>query len=263
LKQNRMNRTIILVTLLSITVEFLSVPGLHAQACKATQIAPPLAQTAEELRHQFGAVRFRREEQWEDRFVVKWSAATVALTPHIFQVQARRFEVSGDSLIAHTNSAIPTMYVSTSPDESRVYKLGGFDSPEQEFNRMVADGPTQKIGNEREAESRGLMCAEIVYSLSPEWWLGGATSAKLQAAKHFFDAGHEDGLRLAEKWWNSFKVDRRALNITTTKVNRIFLVNLPVFWASVEGHSVPEIRLYRIEISESGTCHINEPVIYR
>jgi hypothetical protein len=107
------------------------------------------------------------------------------------------------------------------------------------------------------------MCAEIVYVLSPEWWVNGASNAKLQAAKHFFNNGHEDGLQLAEKWWKSFKGDRAAINVTTTKANGAFFVNLPVFWAPVEGHSIPEIRVYRIEVSESGTCHMNEPVVYR
>jgi hypothetical protein len=155
------------------------------------------------------------------------------------------------------------MYVATSSDESKIYKLGGFSSSEQDFNRLVSEGPVQKIRTERDAESRGLLCAEIVYDLSSAWWVDGASSVKLQAAHHFFDEGHEDGLRLAEKWWRSFRGNRAALKITTTKANGAFSVNLPVFWAPVETHSVPEIKLYRIEVSEGGTCHINEPIIYR
>src|SRR5262249_45113788 len=163
--------------------------------------------TAEDLRTQYGPVRFQREEQWEDRFIVRWSPTTAALMPRIFQVQSRRFDVAGDSVTTNASTGIPTMYLATSPDESRIYKLAGFDSPERNFNRLVAEGPAQKIRTEGEAESRGLMCAEIVYVLSPEWWVNGASNAKLQAAKHFFNNGHEDGLQLAEKWWKSFKGD--------------------------------------------------------
>jgi hypothetical protein len=119
---------------------------------------------------------------------------------------------------------------------------------------LVNEGPGQEIRTTREAESRGLLCAEIVYGLSPNWWLGGASSAKSKAAGHFFAEGHEDGLQLGERWWKSAKGNRGALEITTTNSNGVFSVSVPVFWAPVEGHSTPEVKLYRIEVAKSGAC---------
>ncbi len=151
------------------------------------------------------------------------------------------------------------MYLATSSDESTVYRLAGFPSPEQEFSRLVKESSQQKITTESAAESRGLLCAQIVYGLPPAEWLGGVSSTKLQAAQHFFDEGHDDGLLLAEKWWKSFRGDPAKLTIRTTKTKDAFSVHLPVFWAPVEVHSVPEVRLYRIDVSADGICHMDQP----
>jgi len=260
-RRNRVSR-ILIVTALTAAMQLYSLVA-HAQASQSNDALPGLARVREELRPQFGSVRFTREEQWEERFVVRASPAALTMTPRIFRVQVPRFELVGDSVITHTSPSIPTMYVAAYPDASRIYKLGGFTSAEAEFNRLVSESPEQKIRTEAEAESRGLMCAEIVYVLSSEWWLSGASSAQLQAAKHFFDTGHADALRLSEKWWKAFKGDPAAINITTTRSDGGFVVNLPIFWAPVEGHSAPEIKVYRIDVSERGACHRHDPVVYR
>jgi len=162
--------------------------------------------------------------------------------------------MSGASVVERVPNGLPTMYVATSGDGSRVYRLAGFPGAEQAFNRLINEGPSQRIRTTPEAESRGLLCAEIVYGLSPSWWLGGASSAKSKAAEHFFAEGHKNGLQLGERWWKSAKGNRGALKITTTNSNGLFSVSVPVFWAPVEGHSTPEVKLYRIEVTEIGAC---------
>jgi hypothetical protein len=231
---------------------------LQAQSSKTKVAVRSLAQIADELRPEYGGVRFHREEELEDRFIVRaWPASALAVAPHIFQIQARQFDFVGGSTTVRIRNGLPIMYLATSSDEL-AYKLAGFPSAEQEFSRLVSEH-SQKLRTKSEAESRGLLCAEIVYGLSPAWWVDGASSAKLQAAKHFFNEGHDDGLLLTEKWWESFSVDPAKITITTTKTKDTFSVHLPVFWAPVEVHSAPEIRMYRIEVSENGTCHMEKP----
>jgi hypothetical protein len=217
-----------------------------------------LTQVADELRPEFGSVRFHREEQFEDRFIVRGATESlVASRPGIYQIQEQRFDPSSGSITERIPNQLPTMYVAASGDGSRIYRLAGFPGAEQEFNRLVSEGAVQKITTTAEAESRGLLCAEIVYGLSPNWWLDGPSSAKLKAAGHFFAEGHEDGLLLGERWWKTAKGNREALRITATNSTQAFLVNLPIFWAPVEGHSIPEVKMYRIEVAGDGTCRMN------
>jgi hypothetical protein len=225
---------------------------------------PSLEQISQELRVKLGPVDFRREREWEDRFVVRWSEPVISQLPHIYKVQPRRFDTSKEPVTERMAGDLPVMYVATSSDELKSYKLAGFDSSEQDFNRMVADSSSQKIKTAREAESRGLLCAEIVYALSPNWWVDGAASVQLKAAEHFFSEGHQDALRLAEKWWKKVGKNRADLRIVTKQANNdSFVVNLPLFWAPVETHSIPEIKIYGIEVSREGTCHLSPPTIVK
>lgn len=225
---------------------------------------PPLVQIAQHLHEQFGPVGFQRDERWEERFLVRWSEVAFSERPHIFQVHARRFEISNGSVVERVPSGVPTMYVATSKDElSKVYKLAGFDGAEQEFNRMVSDSPRQEIKTTREAESRGLLCAELVYNLFPSLWVDGASSIQLKAADHFFNEGYKDGLQRAEQWWNKAKIKTLDTRIATQKRNSVFVLSLPVFWTPVETHSIPEVRINHIEVSSQGMCHLNEPAIVK
>jgi hypothetical protein len=221
-----------------------------------------LNQVAEELRGRFGEVRFHRDEALEDRFVLHGlKPSNFGRLPRFFQLQEPRFDYTKGFLLENT-SALPTMYVASSSDRAKVYRLYGFPKPEEEFNRLVGDGPAQKIGANGDAESRGLLCAEVVYGLASQWWVADPSNAQLQAAEHFFSSGHKDGLTRGEKWWESIKGDRTELAIRTAKNDHGgFSVSLPVFWAPVEGSVVPQIRIYRIEVGETGTCHMSrQPV---
>jgi hypothetical protein len=216
-----------------------------------------LTQVAEGLHPEFGPVRFHREEKFEDNFIVRGiSASVLAFRPNFYQIQGERFDQSGRTFRERFDYDLPTMYVATSRDESNVYRLAGFPEAEESFNRLVREGPNQKILTNGDAMSRGLLCAEVVYGLSPNWWVGGISRAKLKAAEHFFAEGHEDSLLLAERWWKSAKGNRETLNITTTKSGGVFSVNVPVFWAPVPGPTIPEVKLYRIEVSDAGTCRM-------
>ncbi|MEO8663372.1 MAG: RHS repeat-associated core domain-containing protein [Bryobacteraceae bacterium] len=216
-----------------------------------------LPKIAEELRSEFGPVRFERQGQLEDRYFVRGtSRAMLDLMPKVYQIQSTRFDEAGTERLPPN---LPTMYIATSADGSRTFRLAGFDNAEESFNRLVKQGPVQQIIAKQDAESRGLLCAEIVYGLSPSWWLGGSLKAKLKAAEHFFSEGHEDGLLLAQKWWESTKGDREALEITTEKRNSAYRVRLPIFWAPVEGNSSMHVKAYRIGVSSAGTCTLTAP----
>jgi hypothetical protein len=221
--------------------------------------AASLNQVADELRGRFGEVRFHRDEALEDRFVVHGlKSSDFGLLPRFFQLQEPRFDYSRGFLMENTTNALPTMYVASSSDGAKVYRLYGFPTPEEEFNRLVVNGPAQKIGGSTDAETRGLLCAEVVYGLSSQWWVADPSNAQLQAAEHFFSAGHKDGLLRGEKWWEAIKGDRATLAIQTVKNDHGgFSVNLPMFWAPVEGSVVPQIRIYRIEVGETGSCHMD------
>jgi hypothetical protein len=253
--RNRTSRKLSLLVLLPPALSLCSSPEMKGQGLSS---APALGRIANELRSEFGPIRFHREEQFEDRFLVRGSPGSVlALRPNIYQIQGERFDQSGGLTTERIPNGLPTMYVATSSDGSKVYRLAGFHGAEQEFNRLVSEGPDQKIRTTREAESRGLLCAEIVYGLSPSWWLDGASSAKLKAAEHFFAEGHEDGLLLGEKWWKAARGNRGTVRITTTNSTGVFSVSLPILWAPVEGHSAPGVKLYRVEVSGGGTCLMN------
>jgi hypothetical protein len=259
------SKSMLWVTVLLLTVSVSPALSFHEQATSApTATASLLDQTAEELRPRYGPVRFHREEELEERFVVIGSPLSVlSRVPYFFLVQGQQFEMSGNSIYVHILGGVPTLYVATSPDGSRIYKLGGFPLAEEEFNCLVSDGPPQSIRGEDNATGRGLLCAELVYGLSPTWWISDSFSVRLQAAHHFYDEGHKNGLALADKWWRSFKGDKTALKISTTKSNEEFSVSLPVFWATVEGSISAEIRLYSIKVSDTGTCHADFQVFYK
>ncbi len=241
-------------------LDLYSTPHLFGQASPIPGRDSVLNSVSEQLRTQFGTLRFHREEGFEDQFLPNVPSTTeLELAPHFYKIEMPRFDhASGSALVHSGNGGLPTMYVGTSADERKVYRLYGFTDPEVEFNRLVGDIPFKKIGGTSDAETRGLLCAEIVYGLSDRWWVADPSNAKLQAAEHFFALGHEDGLLLGQRWWGAIKGNRSALSINTTrKEGDEFVVNLPVFWAPLEGASAPKIQIYRIEVSDAGACHMN------
>ena len=217
-----------------------------------------LTELASQLHTHYGPVRFHREEDLEDRLIVRPTVGTIASgVPRVYLVEAEPFDISSGSVVARFGGRPPTMYVSVSRDGKSLYKLGGFDQAEQDFGRLVKDLPEQTIRAKTQAESRGRLCAEIVYELSSNWIVDGTSNVKLSAAQHFFDEGHSDGLELATKWWRKAKGDRGSLQVTTESASDGFLVNIPVIWAPVEGHSSLEVRLYRINVAADGSCQMN------
>jgi hypothetical protein len=205
------------------------------------------------LESEFGSVRFHREEALEDKLGVDSNSSSA---PHIYSIERQQSYRPG--AVVRTGG-LPTMYVATIGEGTPAYTLAGFADAEHNFNKFVSEAPKQQIQTNEAAESRGLLCAEVVYGLSPSWWLAGASNVKLAAARHFFDEGHQDALSLAEKWWNRSKGDRSRIKISTTAADGAFFVSLPIWWAPVEGHSDPEIKLYRIRVSGDGSCASTAP----
>lgn len=221
-----------------------------------------LAGIRAELENQYGEVRFHREESLEDRFIIHGlPLPAFSHLPRFFQVQSPRFDLSKGFVMESSSETVPTMYVAGLPDTSKIYRLYGFPNPEQEFERLIGDAPPMKIKGINDAEMRGLLCAEVVYGLSPRWWVADPSNAKLQAAERYFAGGHKDGLLRGERWWKSIKGNRTAISIRTVKNEHAgFSVTLPIFWAPVEGDAVPQIRIYQIDVTEDGGCHINKPI---
>jgi hypothetical protein len=219
----------------------------HAEANSLKKLSIDLAT-------QLGKVRFHREEGLEDRLLVRGSSASRStLVPHIFQIQP---ETSDDEVLIRS---LPTMYVAVSPDGSIVYQLAGSPNAEGNFANMVREQLPAPIKTKEQAESRGLLCAEIVYGVSASWWVDGETGVQLKAAQHFFSEGHKDGLVLADRWWKAAKGSRAELSIATRARGDGFEIDLPIFWAPVEGHSIPEVKVYRIGVSDTGACSTPTP----
>lgn len=172
-------------------LDLYSTPHLFGQASPIPGRDSVLNSVSEQLRTQFGTLRFHREEGFEDQFLPNVPSTTeLELAPHFYKIEMPRFDhASGSALVHSGNGGLPTMYVGTSADERKVYRLYGFTDPEVEFNRLVGDIPFKKIGGTSDAETRGLLCAEIVYGLSDRWWVADPSNAKLQAAEHFLPWG--------------------------------------------------------------------------
>ena len=217
----------------------------------------PMDQVADELRPEYGAVRFHREEQFEERISSRESPDSLFL--HVYRIEQEQFDRAENSLVERISNGLPTMYIATLGNGKSVFRLAGFPDAEQNFNRLVRDILSREVRNEQLAETRGLLCSEIVYGLSPQWWLDDTSSTKLKAAEHFFAEGHENGLALAEQWWKSAKGNRNLLKITTTKSEGGYTLSLPVFWVPVEGHSNPEVKLYRVRVGADGSCQMPDP----
>ncbi len=232
--------------------------GLRGQSSACIKNDPLLKAISEELKDKWGNVRFHREEDIEDRFIVHGlDPIDFRSLPLFFRVQQPRFDLSRDPIQENVATGLPTMYLATSNDGTKIYRLYGFQNPEEEFSRLLRDNRATQIRGTSDAEMRGLLCAEIVYGLSSKWWLTGEPAAKLEASQYFFDAGHRDGLQSAEKWWKSLNEDRELLKISTARNADLYVVNLPIFSGPVEGDVKPEIRLYRIEVNQIGACHMN------
>jgi hypothetical protein len=227
-------------------------PAVMMSQDSTVDVSGALIQVAKELYPEYGPVRFHREEHLEDS--IDSGQKGRESMPRIYQIEQPRFDRSGPTTTVRVPSGLPTMYVATSIDGSVVYRLTGFQGAERSFNQLVKDFQLPNIHGKQAAESRGLFCAEVVYGLSPKWWLNGPSGAKLLAAEHFFAQGHEDGLTLAEHWWKSAKGNRTSLNISTIQSNSDFVLRVPVFWSPVEGDVKPEVKLYSITVTDSGTC---------
>jgi len=250
-------------TVLLLAILGLGIPGRATAQDSPPPVGPSLTQLAAEMRQRYGPVRFHREEDLEDQLVVRPTIETIsALNTRIYLIQAEPFDISNGSVIAHFGGGLPTMYVGTSQDGKSIYKLAGFDGAEEEFRRLVRQLPEQAIRAKNQAESRGRLCAQIVYGLLPNRWVNEASSVKLMAASHFFDEAHEDGLRLGERWWKGAKGNRELLRIDTVAAVDGYTVSIPVFSAPVEVPSVPEVRLYKIGVGPDGSCQMaGQPIV--
>jgi hypothetical protein len=216
--------------------------------------AQALRRLSSELTPKFGRLRFHREEELEDRLRPRDSSnPTISIVPHIFRIQ----DDPADDIVIPRN--FPTMYVGVSQAGSSAYKLAGFPDAERNFNEMVTDSLPSRIVTKEQAESRGLLCADLVYGLSPSWWIDGESSVQVKAAQHFFSDGQKNGLALAGRWWKSAKGNRSELAIATLVKGDGFEVELPIFWAPVESRSKPEVRLYRIDVTQRGGCSMVIP----
>jgi len=215
-----------------------------------------------EMNRTYGQVRFHREEDLEDRFISSWPGADPAALPHFYLIQRAQLQALNGGAASYMPSSMPTMYVATNPEREAVYRLYGFASAEEEFSHLVKDLPIQTITGRDQAQARGLTCGEMVYGLSSEWWVDGEPGVLLQAVKHFFASGHKDALLLAGQWWRKAKGDRDVINIATVRnVDGTYLVNLPIFWAPVEGDIPPQVKAYQIKVSVDGICHMDPGLI--
>jgi hypothetical protein len=247
----QINQTFWFVVALSTITGVIFLPLIAQQDSKSVAEGP-LVQVAQELYPADGPVRFHREDQLEDS--LDSGRKDSDSIPRIYRIEALPFDRSGPTMTMRVPSGLPTMFVAISSDGRIVYRLYGFQGAEHNFNRLVKDSQLAYSQSEQGAEARGLFCAEAVYGLSPKWWVNGASGVKLKAAQHFFDSGHEDGLTLGAKWWKSAKGDRTSLSISTTRSGTDYVLRIPVFWDAVESHVNPEVRLYSISVTETGSC---------
>jgi len=244
---------------LILTLSLLFQPQATRVGASSSSSEGSLATLAKELETKFGPIRFHREEDLEDRFIVQASShLREAAQPRFFLIEPAHSGPSDDNRPANLLTKLPRMYVALG-DDKNAYRLFGFTGAESEFNRLIGDSPKQEMHSADDAEARGLFCGEVVYGLVSRFWIADGSNAQILAAQHFFDSGHADGLSRAQRWWNSLKGNRRLLSIETRKREESgFVVRLPVFWAPVEGTVAPQIRVYQIEVATVGTCHMDE-----
>jgi len=109
-----------------------------------------LDRIAADLRDEYGSVRFHREELLEDRLntLIVYGETSIG---RIYRLQSAPLGVRPRSPFAK----LPDMFVATSADGRRVYRLLGFDHAERAFNQLIADAPGQRFVAEPAAERRG------------------------------------------------------------------------------------------------------------
>jgi hypothetical protein len=156
-------------------------PAGYVRAQDRGERSAALAQIAEQLHSEFGPVRFHREEQFEDRFIVRASPGSVfAGWPLVYQVQEERFDMSGASVVERVPNDLPTMYVATSGDGSRVYRLAGFPGPSKRSIAWSTKGRVKRY-ERRAKQSREVYSARKSFTDCPR--IGGSVEHRVRSPR--------------------------------------------------------------------------------
>jgi hypothetical protein len=245
-----------MVALVSL-VSFAAAPAA-AQVCTPTIVEAKVTQIEHELDSKSGSVRLHRVEDLEDEvFVPRAGSTDVNSRIRFYQVQEREF-IARDGVVQQglpPGSAL--RFVAVSCDGEHVYRLGGFDSAEEEFARLVKDTPLPTTSDSSGAEARALFCAKVLYGAPPSLWILGENAARLKASEHFFGEGKNDGFRRADEWWKSVSTSDPSVKVgiaTSELTQKTFRTRIPLFWAPVETHVTPRVRWLEINVAGSGAC---------
>ena len=226
-----------------------------AQTCPSEKLRTKVAEIERDLQGELGSVRLHRLEELEDDIVVPRKAGSDAETPfQIYQVEQRRYYLEGDKILQQVPWGRKfSNYIAVSQDGEHVYRLAGFRSEaEENFKRLVSDYHLPVPQNPREAESRALFCARVVFGAEPEQWVLGDEQAKQMVSNHF-SSNHGE----ADRWWRSFLSKHPKTTLGVTTVNAAaggYLTRLPLFWAPVESATTPEVRELQVQVNRDGSC---------
>jgi hypothetical protein len=227
-----------------------------AQTCPSEKLRIRIAGITSDLQSELGPVRLHRLEELEDNIVVPIKTGSDAETPfQIYQVEERRYYLEGDKILQQVPWGRKfSNYIAVSQDGEHVYRLAGFRSePEENFKHLVSDYHLPAPQNPREAESRALFCARVVFGAEPDLWALGDEQAKQMVSNHF-SSNHTE----ADQWWRSFRSKHPKTILDVTTVNGDgggYLTRLPLFWAPVESTTTPEIRELQVQVNRDGSCH--------
>jgi hypothetical protein len=222
-----------------------------AQTCPSEKLHTRIAEIEADLSSELGPIRLHRLEQLEDDIALSRTVATNANSPfQIYQVEQRRFFLSEGKILQQVPWGRKfSIYIAVSEDGERTYHLAGRSEAEENFKRLVSDYHLPPPQNAREAESRALLCARVVFGAEPEQWVLGDGQAEQMIANHFF-FNHGAG----DRWWQNFYKTHpnSTLDVTTVNAAGGYLTRLSLFWAPVETETAPEIRELRIQVNQDG-----------
>jgi hypothetical protein len=230
-----------------------------AQSGPFEKLQTRIEEIERDLRPELGPVRLHRIEELEDSLGAPGGGVSVESPFRIYQVEQRRFFSDNGKILQQVpwGRKFPN-YIVVSQDGERVYRLAGFGSEaEGNFRRFVTDYRLLAPHDPREAESRALFCAQVLFGAEPEQWILGEGQAKQMIANHFFSHSGE-----ADRWWRIFRHQNTKTELNLTTVNGIdgaYLTRLPQFWAPIESESMPEIRELQIQVSRDGACQLIAP----
>jgi hypothetical protein len=230
----------------------------HAQDCQCEKLQSRITEIEEQLATKMGAVRLHRREDLEDQvFSPKLGSTDIETPILIYQVEGRQYHLSRGEVVQTVPVGKYSSYIVISRDARKVYRLGGFDGSEENFNQLVKDQPLPILPTKSNAESRALLCTEVVYGIPRDLWIFDESNVKLDLAHHFFDLAKDNGFQRSDSWWKNYRAAHPQFKAGATVIQeeRNFLVGLPYFWAPLEGDRVPEIRELKVEVRPDGTCH--------